>query len=173
MSVNFEGLQGRSVESYADALEFRRAIEQLIPTLRGDGRYVIPRGNEFWNFYHAHKEELRHARLFVFKDGSEWVLGAKPLYDPNARKKELLQERLQQWKPHLKGCCVGFIEMQIFEKVQRNGVKRYLLWCPKCQKAISSALPYSVVEHLLKDIGLELLTEAENLDESGGYRDDT
>jgi len=157
MSVNFEGLQGRAVESYADALEFRRAIEQLIPTLRGNGKYVIPRGNEFWTFYHAHKEELRHARLFVFKDQGEWVLDAKHLYDPDAQKKEALEEQLQRWRPHLKGCCVGFLEMKVLERVQSNGVKRYLLFCPECRSTVSSALPHAVAEHLLTDMGLELV----------------
>ena len=95
------------------------------------------------------------------------MIDAKPLYDPEARKKEQLETDLQRWRRHLSGCCVDFLEMQVFEKVQRNGVKRYLLWCPTCQSACSSALPYAVTEHLLTDLRLELVTLAENLDESG------
>lgn len=66
------------------------------------------------------------------------------------------------------GCCVGFLQMLVFEKVQRNCVKRDLLWCPKCQSACSSALPYAVAEHLTTDIGLELVTRVESLDGSEG-----
>ena len=157
MSVNFDGLQGRAVQSYEDALEFRHSVEQCIPDLKDNGKYVIPCGNEFWTFYHENKAALRHARLFVFKSGSDWVLDAKPLYDPEDRKKEQLEKELERWRPHLKDCCVGFLQMQVLERVLSNGVKRYLLWCPKCQKAVSSALPYAVAEHLLTDVGLELV----------------
>ena len=164
MSINFQGLQGRAVRSYEDAVEFWRAIEQCIPDLHDNGKYVISRGNEFWKFYHENKDALRQARLYVFKEGSDWIIEAKPLYDPDARRKEALEKVLQRWRRHLKGCCVGFLEMQIFEKVQSNGVTRYLLYCPQCKSACSSALPYMLVEHFLKHIGLELVMRADNLD---------
>ena len=160
MSIHFEGGQGRAVRSYEDAVAFRRAIEECIPSLQDNGKYRIPRGRDFWTFYHDNKDALRQARLFVFKDGNDWILDAKPLDDPDARKKEALEELLQRWRPHLRGCCVGFLEMQVFEKVQRNGIKRYLLWCPTCQSACSSALPYGVAEHLFTDIGVGIGDES-------------
>ena len=38
MSLDFTGVQGRGIQSYEDALEFRRAIEQLIPSLQDNGK---------------------------------------------------------------------------------------------------------------------------------------
>lgn len=163
MSVNFENLHGRAVESYEDALAFRRAIEQLIPTLRDNGKYVIPRGNVFWTFYHAHKAELRHARLFVFKEGSDWVLAANPLYDPEDREKKLLSQDFEKWRAALVGCCVPFARMQIDEHVKKNGVKWYRLLCPVCKDWRSGGLPFRLVASLLKDGGLELVVRSDRV----------
>ena len=146
------------MNSFDDFLSLRREMESRYPSLSTAGSYRIERSDrDFWSFYHAHKDALRQAKLFVLKQSADWVLVAHPIYDPEARKREELTEKLSQWQDRFLPCCVSdFSEMLISETVMKNGVKQYTLFCPVCEFSRSSALPYMVAEYLIKEKGMRL-----------------
>ena len=146
------------MNSFDDFLSLRREMESRYPSLSSTGSYRIERSDrDFWSFYHAHKDALRQAKLYVVKDAGSWTLVAHPLYDPEARKREELTEKLSQWQDRFLSCCVPeFSEMLISETVMKNGVKQYKLFCPVCEFSRSSALPYMVAEYLIQEKGMRL-----------------
>ena len=103
------------MNSFDDFLSLRREMESRYPSLSSTGSYRIERSDrDFWSFYHAHKDALRQAKLYVVKDAGSSTLVAHPLYDPEARKREELTEKLSQWQDRFLPCCVPeFSEMLI------------------------------------------------------------
>ena len=157
------------MNSFDDFLSLRREMESRYPSLSTTGSYRIERSDrDFWSFYHAHKDALRQAKLYVAENAGcgRWVLVAHPLYDPEARKREELTEKLSQWQDRFLSCCVPeFSEMLISETVMKNGVKQYKLFCPVCEFSRSSALPYMVAEYLIQEKGMRLRVVASRLRE--------
>ena len=149
------------ISCYDDLLLLRSELETRYPHLTGNGRYIIPRDDsEFWEIYRANKEAMRQARCYVFKDAGNWVLEAKPLYNPEEKKRAELAKVLERWQPVLDQYPHA---TEIEESIMRNGVSQYLL-CPKGSGyTVGSALPFRLVEHLLKDRGYVLVTRAEIL----------
>ena len=154
------------MNSFDDFLSLRREMESRYPSLSTAGSYRIERSDrDFWSFYHAHKDALRQAKLFVLKQGADWVLVAHPIYDPEARKREELTEKLSQWQDRFLPCCVSdFSEMLIAETVMKNDVKQYTLFCPVCELSRSSALPYMVAESLIQEKGMRLRVDVSLLE---------
>lgn len=138
------------LSSYPDVLAFRNAVISLYPGLKDNGRFIIPSGDrEFWDFYHAHKDELRHAKIVVYKDGQDWICPAKRLYNP-------LRELREKCDDRLIGCCVDFQDMLINERVCSNGARQYRLLCPVCKRKIPDAMPHPLVTALLS-VGREVV----------------
>ena len=145
-------------KSYQDVVDFRRDVESRFPDLSENGRWAKP-SQKFWDFRNNHKAALKHAKIVVYPDDASgnWIAEAKPLYDPEIQKREKLREALEKWQGHLKGHCgLEFEDMQIEEHTMPHGVKQLSLFCPACEFGASSALPYILAEHLLKNVGLEL-----------------
>ena len=56
------------MNSVDDFLSLRREMESRYPSLSTAGSYRIARSDrDFWSFYHAHKDALRQAKLYVVK----------------------------------------------------------------------------------------------------------
>ena len=56
------------MNSFDDFLSLRREMESRYPSLSTTGSYRIERSDrDFWSFYHAHKDALRQAKLYVVK----------------------------------------------------------------------------------------------------------
>ena len=54
------------MNSFDDFLSLRREMESRYPSLSSTGSYRIERSDrDFWSFYHAHKDALRQAKLYV------------------------------------------------------------------------------------------------------------
>lgn len=156
------------LSSYQDVLAFRQSV--LSDFHLNDGANCIAALDDpqaFWQFYRENKDELRHAKIFVYKDGADWICAAKPLYDPETREKELLTADLEKWRESLVGCCVPFERMQVEEHLKRNLVKDFRLRCPVCGWQLTGALPYRVADYLVLDVGLELVLRADRLREQG------
>ena len=68
------------MNSFDDFLSLRREMESRYPSLSSTGSYRIERSDrDFWSFYHAHKDALRQAKLYVVKDAGSSTLGCNTL----------------------------------------------------------------------------------------------
>ena len=146
--------------SYDDILAFRRDVEVRFPALSDNGRFEIPYGSHFWTFYRENKAALKQARVFVYKSKGQWIAEAKPIDDPENQKRAQLVKALEKWQPLLDRYPEA---TEIQESVMSNGVHQYLL-CPKGSGyPVGSAVPFLLVEHLLKDCGYVLVSRRDVL----------
>lgn len=145
-------------ESYDDILSYRRSVVAAFPEL-DKGIVELPPGHPFWKVYSEQKDFLKQARIFVYKPDDVFVAEAKPMHDPEAKKRRELNAALEKWTPRFVGHCgAAFEDMLIREKRMKNGNSFYNLQCPRCGQTLTSALPFVLVEHLLKDEKLSLVT---------------
>lgn len=150
--------QNVDFESYDDILSYRRAVVTAFPEL-DEGIVELPPGHRFWKVYAEQKDALKQARIFVYKPGDSFVAEAKPLHDPEAKTRRELNAAIEKWQSHFTGHCgQSFSEMLIRERRMKNGNSFYNIQCPRCGQTLTSAIPFVLVEHLLKDENLELVT---------------
>lgn len=153
MSQNFD--------SYLDILSYRRSVFAQFPDLAdGNPPLFLPYRHPFWKVYREQKEKLRQARIYVYKLGEDYFAEAKKMYDPKEKENRTLEEAQARWEDALTAHCdVAFIDQEVVEKVNKNGSRRYTLRCPSCGQTRTSALPHVLVEYLLKEEGLPLVTK--------------
>ena len=146
------------MNSFEECLVSRREMENKYPDLKDNRAYIIPQGDDiFWNFYHERKMIFKRAKLFVLRaNNGDWILQAKPLVDPEKRKRKQLDEQLKKWQEYLKGCCLPFEKMCIADREKHNGVKQFTLFCPVCQISCTSEMPFFLVTYLASEKGLRI-----------------